>query len=150
MDVWPPEEILTLHFQPILGEGDVKLMLSFTSLDSLHLFVIWNLLNFCSGSSLLSAPWAGAVSGVRGGHGIWVEVRTVCWGWDLALPILPQVSDATGQMNLTKVADSSPFALELLLSDDCFVLDNGLCGKIYVWKGTWGFLHSSLRPLQLL
>ncbi|XP_058284602.1 macrophage-capping protein isoform X2 [Hylobates moloch] len=46
-----------------------------------------------------------------------------------------QVSDATGQMNLTKVADSSPFALELLISDDCFVLDNGLCGKIYIWKG---------------
>lgn len=42
-------------------------------------------------------------------------------------------------MNLTKVADSSPFALELLLSDDCFVLDNGLCGKIYIWKGTCGF-----------
>uniref|UniRef100_A0ABI7W0N8 Gelsolin-like domain-containing protein n=1 Tax=Felis catus TaxID=9685 RepID=A0ABI7W0N8_FELCA len=48
---------------------------------------------------------------------------------------LYKVSDATGQMNLTKVADSSPFALELLLSDDCFVLDNGLCGKIYIWKG---------------
>ncbi|KAL2774145.1 macrophage-capping protein isoform 3 [Daubentonia madagascariensis] len=46
-----------------------------------------------------------------------------------------QVSDATGQMNLTKVADSSPFALELLIPDDCFVLDNGLCGKIYIWKG---------------
>ncbi|XP_064428330.1 macrophage-capping protein isoform X2 [Mirounga angustirostris] len=48
---------------------------------------------------------------------------------------LYKVSDATGQMNLTRVADSSPFALELLLSDDCFVLDNGLCGKIYIWKG---------------
>uniref|UniRef100_A0A5F9CXG4 Macrophage-capping protein n=1 Tax=Oryctolagus cuniculus TaxID=9986 RepID=A0A5F9CXG4_RABIT len=48
---------------------------------------------------------------------------------------LYKVSDATGQMNLTKVADSSPFAPELLVSDDCFVLDNGLCGKIYIWKG---------------
>ncbi|XP_008052717.1 macrophage-capping protein isoform X2 [Carlito syrichta] len=48
---------------------------------------------------------------------------------------LYKVSDATGQMNLTKVADASPFALELLVSDDCFVLDNGLCGKIYIWKG---------------
>ncbi|KAM9212294.1 macrophage-capping protein isoform 1-T7 [Dugong dugon] len=47
---------------------------------------------------------------------------------------LYKVSDATGQMNLTKVADSSPFPLELLVSDDCFVLDNGLCGKIYIWK----------------
>uniref|UniRef100_A0A4X1W7F5 Macrophage-capping protein n=1 Tax=Sus scrofa TaxID=9823 RepID=A0A4X1W7F5_PIG len=48
---------------------------------------------------------------------------------------LYKVSDATGQMNLTKVADSSPFAVELLIPDDCFVLDNGLCGKIYIWKG---------------
>nr|KAF6429036.1 capping actin protein, gelsolin like [Molossus molossus] len=48
---------------------------------------------------------------------------------------LYKVSDATGQMNLTKVADSSPFALDLLIPDDCFVLDNGLCGKIYIWKG---------------
>ncbi|XP_006866655.1 PREDICTED: macrophage-capping protein isoform X2 [Chrysochloris asiatica] len=48
---------------------------------------------------------------------------------------LYKVSDATGQMNLTKVADSSPFPLELLIADDCFVLDNGLCGKIYIWKG---------------
>ncbi|XP_060025695.1 macrophage-capping protein isoform X3 [Lagenorhynchus albirostris] len=46
-----------------------------------------------------------------------------------------QVSDATGQMSLTKVADSSPFALEMLIPDDCFVLDNGLCSKIYIWKG---------------
>ncbi|KAG3267916.1 capping actin protein, gelsolin like, transcript variant X1 [Ictidomys tridecemlineatus] len=48
---------------------------------------------------------------------------------------LYKVSDATGQMDLTKVADSSPFAPELLVPDDCFVLDNGLCGKIYIWKG---------------
>lgn len=41
-------------------------------------------------------------------------------------------------MNLTKVADSSPFASELLIPDDCFVLDNGLCGKIYIWKGMCG------------
>ncbi|KAM9212124.1 LOW QUALITY PROTEIN: all-trans-retinol 13,14-reductase-like [Dugong dugon] len=44
--------------------------------------------------------------------------------------------DATGQMNLTKVADSSPFPLEPLISEDCFVPDNGLCGKIYIWKCT--------------
>lgn len=60
-------------------------------------------------------------------------------GGDTALPILSQVSDATGQMSLTKVADSSPFALEMLIPDDCFVLDNGLCSKIYIWKGTCGF-----------
>ncbi|EMP28568.1 Macrophage-capping protein [Chelonia mydas] len=44
-------------------------------------------------------------------------------------------SDATGKMNLTKVSGSSPFSQGLLCTDDCFVLDNGQCGKIYVWKG---------------
>lgn len=47
-------------------------------------------------------------------------------------------------MNLTKVADSSPFASELLIPDDCFVLDNGLCGKIYIWKGMHGSSVSAL------
>ncbi|NWI99837.1 CAPG protein, partial [Crypturellus undulatus] len=45
------------------------------------------------------------------------------------------VSDATGRMDLTQVAASSPFSQSLLCADDCFVLDNGACGKIYVWKG---------------
>lgn len=60
------------------------------------------------------------------GHLVWAESQHCA---------ASQVSDATGQMNLTKVADSSPFGSELLVSDDCFVLDNGLCGKIYIWKG---------------
>uniref|UniRef100_A0AC11D2G6 Capping actin protein, gelsolin like n=1 Tax=Ovis aries TaxID=9940 RepID=A0AC11D2G6_SHEEP len=58
---------------------------------------------------------------------------------------LYKVSDATGQMNLTKLADSSPFALELLIPDDCFVLDNGLCGKIYIWKGGAKLMRRSGR-----
>ncbi|KQL48135.1 macrophage-capping protein-like protein [Amazona aestiva] len=45
------------------------------------------------------------------------------------------VSDATGRMDLTQVAASSPFSQSLLCSDDCFVLDNGAAGKVYVWKG---------------
>lgn len=60
---------------------------------------------------------------------------SACLYVTLGTVLPPQVSDATGQMNLTKVADSSPFASELLIPDDCFVLDNGLCGKIYIWKG---------------
>lgn len=72
-----------------------------------------------------AAPW-GPQLGPRGsGAGL-----TLTWH------VLPKVSDATGQMHLTKVADSSPFAVESLIPDDCFVLDNGLCGKIYIWKGT--------------
>lgn len=64
-----------------------------------------------------------------------VRVRVCLCVVTLGTVLPPQVSDATGQMNLTKVADSSPFASELLIPDDCFVLDNGLCGKIYIWKG---------------
>lgn len=48
---------------------------------------------------------------------------------------VPKVSDATGSMKLTKVAEKSPFAKELLARDDCFILDNGANGKIFVWKG---------------
>ncbi|XP_049609349.1 capping protein (actin filament), gelsolin-like b [Syngnathus scovelli] len=48
---------------------------------------------------------------------------------------LYKVSDATGSMSLTKVEAKSPFAKELLLRDDCFILDNGANGKIFVWKG---------------
>lgn len=46
-----------------------------------------------------------------------------------------QVSDATGAMTMTKVSEKSPFAKELLVRDDCFILDNGANGKIFVWKG---------------
>ncbi len=46
-----------------------------------------------------------------------------------------QVSDATGSMKLTKVSEKSPFAKDLLARDDCFILDNGANGKIFVWKG---------------
>lgn len=36
---------------------------------------------------------------------------------------------------MTKVSEKSPFAKELLVRDDCFILDNGANGKIFVWKG---------------
>uniref|UniRef100_A0A3Q3L6N0 Macrophage-capping protein n=1 Tax=Mastacembelus armatus TaxID=205130 RepID=A0A3Q3L6N0_9TELE len=48
---------------------------------------------------------------------------------------LYKVSDATGSMKTTKVSDKSPFEQELLARDDCFILDNGANGKIFVWKG---------------
>lgn len=48
---------------------------------------------------------------------------------------LYKVSDATGSMSLTKVSEKSPFGKELLIRDDCFILDNGANGKIFVWKG---------------
>lgn len=45
------------------------------------------------------------------------------------------MSNATGEMTLTKLCAKGPFAQELLEKDDCFILDNGSNGKIYVWKG---------------
>lgn len=38
-------------------------------------------------------------------------------------------------MTTTKVSEKSPFGKELLVRDDCFILDNGANGKIFVWKG---------------
>ncbi|GAA6069350.1 capping protein (actin filament), gelsolin-like b, partial [Tachysurus ichikawai] len=37
-------------------------------------------------------------------------------------------------MKLTKVSEKNPFAKDLLVRDDCFILDNGANGKIFVWK----------------
>lgn len=48
---------------------------------------------------------------------------------------LYKVSDATGSMTITKISDKSPFGKDLLVRDDCFILDNGANGKIFVWKG---------------
>ncbi|KAJ8342978.1 hypothetical protein SKAU_G00329060 [Synaphobranchus kaupii] len=49
---------------------------------------------------------------------------------------LYKVSDATGTMTLTKVSEKNPFGRDLLVRDDCFILDNGANGKIFVWKGS--------------
>ncbi|NWX07051.1 CAPG protein, partial [Caloenas nicobarica] len=49
--------------------------------------------------------------------------------------ILYKVSDATGRMDLSPVATSSPFSQDLLCPDDCFVLDHSAGRKVYVWKG---------------
>uniref|UniRef100_A0A6J0UEY8 Macrophage-capping protein n=1 Tax=Pogona vitticeps TaxID=103695 RepID=A0A6J0UEY8_9SAUR len=49
--------------------------------------------------------------------------------------VLYKVSDMTGKMSLTKVSEASPFHQNQLITDDCFILDNGQSGKIYIWKG---------------
>ena len=47
---------------------------------------------------------------------------------------LYKVSDAPSQINMTTLANSSLFALQWLMPDDCCVLDSELCGRIYIWK----------------
>ncbi|OXB53704.1 hypothetical protein ASZ78_003277 [Callipepla squamata] len=68
--------------------------------------------------------------GKRGGK---ARLETVVDGEEP--PEMLQVSDAMGRMDLSKVAQGCPFNQSLLCSDDCFVLDTGTGGKIYVWKG---------------
>ncbi|XP_030648920.1 macrophage-capping protein-like [Chanos chanos] len=49
---------------------------------------------------------------------------------------LYKVSDVTGCMTLSRVCDRVPFEQELLHREDCFILDNGANGKIFIWKGS--------------
>lgn len=51
-------------------------------------------------------------------------------------PWSPQVSNGAGTMSVSLVADENPFAQGALRSEDCFILDHGRDGKIFVWKGT--------------
>lgn len=62
---------------------------------------------------------------------------------------LYKVSDATGSMTMTKVSEKSPFGKELLVRDDCFILDNGANGKIFVWKGNGANAEEKQVALQM-
>lgn len=53
----------------------------------------------------------------------------------LSLSLSSQVSNASGGMTITLVAAENPFAQSALESGDCFILDHGSDGKIFVWKG---------------
>uniref|UniRef100_A0A7N6AQS3 Gelsolin n=1 Tax=Anabas testudineus TaxID=64144 RepID=A0A7N6AQS3_ANATE len=48
---------------------------------------------------------------------------------------LYKVSNASGGMTITLVAAENPFAQSALESGDCFILDHGSNGKVFVWKG---------------
>uniref|UniRef100_A0AAR2ITR4 Gelsolin n=1 Tax=Pygocentrus nattereri TaxID=42514 RepID=A0AAR2ITR4_PYGNA len=48
---------------------------------------------------------------------------------------LYKLSDASGTMTMALVADENPFSQSALESTDCFILDHGSDGKIFVWKG---------------
>ncbi|CAB1345124.1 unnamed protein product, partial [Coregonus sp. 'balchen'] len=62
---------------------------------------------------------------------------------------LYKVSDATGKMKLTNVSEKSPFAKDLLVRDDCFILDNGANGKIFVWKGMGANAEEKREALKM-
>lgn len=48
---------------------------------------------------------------------------------------LYMISDASGQMKVTCVEQSSPFKQAVLSPEECYILDNGMDGIIFVWKG---------------
>uniref|UniRef100_A0A8C4TD54 Scinderin like b n=1 Tax=Erpetoichthys calabaricus TaxID=27687 RepID=A0A8C4TD54_ERPCA len=45
------------------------------------------------------------------------------------------VSDASGSMKTSLIADASPFKKEMLSTSECYILDNGADGRIFLWKG---------------
>nr|DBA21092.1 TPA: hypothetical protein GDO54_017801 [Pyxicephalus adspersus]DBA21093.1 TPA: hypothetical protein GDO54_017801 [Pyxicephalus adspersus] len=48
---------------------------------------------------------------------------------------LYKVSNSSGAMSVSLVADENPFTQSALNSEDCFILDHGSDGKIFIWKG---------------
>uniref|UniRef100_A0A3Q3W7Z0 Macrophage-capping protein n=1 Tax=Mola mola TaxID=94237 RepID=A0A3Q3W7Z0_MOLML len=48
---------------------------------------------------------------------------------------LYMISDASGSMKLSSVAPCSPFKQAMLSPEECYILDNGVDGNIFVWKG---------------
>uniref|UniRef100_A0A8C7QA39 Scinderin like a n=1 Tax=Oncorhynchus mykiss TaxID=8022 RepID=A0A8C7QA39_ONCMY len=45
------------------------------------------------------------------------------------------ISDAAGSMKASVVAQTSPFKQEMLSPSECYILDNGVDSKIFIWKG---------------
>uniref|UniRef100_UPI00398E7806 scinderin-like n=1 Tax=Pristiophorus japonicus TaxID=55135 RepID=UPI00398E7806 len=48
---------------------------------------------------------------------------------------LHMISDASGELCLTEVAAENPFTMATLSTNECYILDNGPCGHIFLWKG---------------
>ncbi|XP_072365237.1 scinderin isoform X1 [Scyliorhinus torazame] len=48
---------------------------------------------------------------------------------------LYMVSDASGSMKVSLMSAENPFSCDMLLTEECFILDNGADRKIFVWKG---------------
>uniref|UniRef100_A0A4W4FJ05 Macrophage-capping protein n=1 Tax=Electrophorus electricus TaxID=8005 RepID=A0A4W4FJ05_ELEEL len=48
---------------------------------------------------------------------------------------LYMISDASGSMKTACVAQSNPFKQEMLIPEECFILDNGVDNNVFVWKG---------------
>ncbi|KAF7658098.1 hypothetical protein LDENG_00017400 [Lucifuga dentata] len=49
---------------------------------------------------------------------------------------LYMISDASGSMETSLVAESNPFKQDMLSPKECYILDNGANNMIFVWKGS--------------
>ncbi|KAM4664600.1 gelsolin isoform 2-T3 [Discoglossus pictus] len=61
---------------------------------------------------------------------------------------LYKVSNSGGPISVSLVADENPFTQSALNSDDCFILDHGSDGKIFVWKGKNANLEEKKAALK--
>ncbi|KAM4695645.1 gelsolin isoform 2-T2 [Rhinophrynus dorsalis] len=61
---------------------------------------------------------------------------------------LYKVSNGSGSMAVSLVADENPFTQSALNSEDCFILDHGSDGKIFVWKGKNANLEEKKAALK--
>ncbi|XP_061750107.1 gelsolin-like isoform X3 [Nerophis ophidion] len=59
-----------------------------------------------------------------------------------------KVSDADGDLDVTLVASVSPFSQKALRTSDCYILDNGTYGDLYVWKGKGANTQERLAVLR--
>ena len=49
-----------------------------------------------------------------------------------------QVSNAGGELEVSTVSEENPFSQQALQSSECYLLDSGSSGTIFIWKGTGG------------
>ncbi|XP_028449467.1 scinderin like b isoform X1 [Perca flavescens] len=52
-----------------------------------------------------------------------------------ALYMVSDISDASGSIKVSVVAEASPFKQAMLSPEECYIVDNGVDNNIFVWKG---------------
>ncbi|KAG7999726.1 Gelsolin [Nibea albiflora] len=61
---------------------------------------------------------------------------------------LYKVYNTGSDIEVTMVAEQNPFPQDALLSGDCFILDNGANGQLYVWKGKEASVDERLAVMK--
>lgn len=135
------------HHPDLYGTGGREPQALFT-LDkpSPKTLPLLDLPTFLSRCSVLVTCWVTCLAVLQGWRGLDLDLPLL--GAHVALPF-PQVSNGAGSMSVSLVADENPFAQGALRTEDCFILDHGRDGKIFVWKGAGRRLGSTgLQRLQ--